>query len=192
MLQLVNTTARLESNFLSASISPWHTRWVRNLKKGKIMRALFKPAVAILAVFSFASLPVAVNADVVDVTVGAGGGAVFQPKDVSVQVGDTVRWTWEVGGHNVGSGAPGMATSAFLSGSPAPAGTVFEVMFDQAFLDSNSVVGNLYNYHCHPHGAFGMVGSVTVVPEPGTACLLVVGCLSAVRRRRGRRSCATL
>ncbi|MHC4109097.1 MAG: hypothetical protein ACYSTY_13540 [Planctomycetota bacterium] len=120
-------------------------------------------ASAWFGLFLLAILPVAARADTVDVSVGPGGDFVFSPEDIVVDVGDTVRWTWDSEGHNVGSGLPGDPTPFFLSGPPAPAGTVFEVLFDQAFLDANPVLDSVYDYHCHPHGDFGMVGSVTVV-----------------------------
>ena len=99
-----------------------------------------------------------------DVIVGPGGVLVFDPADITINVGATVRWTWDSDGHNVGSGLPGAPTPAFLSGPPAPAGTIFEVVFDQAFVDANPIADNIYDYHCHPHGAaFAMVGSVAVL-----------------------------
>ena len=103
-----------------------------------------------------------------DVIVGPGGSFTFSPGDIVIELGDTVRWTWEGDGHNVGSGIPGTPTDAFLSGPPADAGTVFEVVFDQNFLDENPIKDDLYDYHCHPHGKlFGMVGSVQVLtPKP--------------------------
>lgn len=99
-----------------------------------------------------------------DVAVGPGGSFTFSPGDIVIDLGDTIRWTWEGDGHNVDSGIPGAPTGAFLSGPPADAGTVFEVVFDQNFLDENPIVDDLYDYHCHPHGKlFGMVGSVQVL-----------------------------
>ena len=47
-------------------------------------------------------------------------------------------------------------------GKPAPAGTVYEVLFDQAFLDANPQPDGVYDYYCDPHVAFGMVGTVEV------------------------------
>ncbi|HED53155.1 MAG TPA: hypothetical protein ENJ00_03020 [Phycisphaerales bacterium] len=115
---------------------------------------------AIGAAFVFSGC--AVGQTTHDVIVGPNNTVSFSPKDITIAVGDTVHWIWEGGGHNVGSGLPGAPTSAFLSGPPAPAGTEFSVTFDQAFLDANPIAGNLYDYHCHPHGEFGMVGSITV------------------------------
>ena len=107
--------------------------------------------------------PFAIAGTVHDVTVGLGGNFVFSPDEIVIEVGDTVRWTWDSDGHNVGSGTPGSPTDAFLSGPPADSGTIFEVVFDQKFLDANPIPSNIYDYHCHPHGPFGMIGSVEVL-----------------------------
>ncbi len=109
-------------------------------------------------------VPCAIAGTVHDVIVGPGGAFVFLPDEIVIEVGDTVRWTWEGDGHNVASGLPGAPTDAFLSGPPAGAGTVFDVVFDQKFLDANPIPNNIYDYHCHPHGKmFGMIGSVEVL-----------------------------
>lgn len=96
-----------------------------------------------------------------DVAVGPGGAFVFDPADIEIEVGDTVRWTWGSLGHNVVS--DGAAAGAFSSGAPAGPGTVFEVTFDQDFVDTNPVPGGVYDYVCVPHLPFGMTGSVTVM-----------------------------
>ncbi len=127
------------------------------------------------------------QAAIIDVTVGAGGGLVFEPADVIINLGDTVRWTWESGGHNVGSGLPGDPTPFFLSGPPDQAGTSFEFLFDQSFIDANPVTGDLYAYHCHPHGNVGMIGSITVIPEPSSAWLAALPIFLIYRRVAFRR-----
>lgn len=99
--------------------------------------------------------------------------------DLILAPGDTVRWLWVEGFHNVVSGFPdgGDEGDLFTSGPPTDIpGTTFEFTFTDP---------GLYGYHCHPHGAFGMVSSVTVVPAPGSFALLAVGGL-AIRRRRRR------
>ncbi len=113
-------------------------------------------------------VPFAVAGTVHDVIVGPSGLFIFLPDEIVIEVGDTVRWTWDSDGHNVGSGLPGAPTDAFLSGPPVGEGTVFDVVFDQKFLDANPIPNNIYDYHCHPHGKlFGMIGSVEVlVPSP--------------------------
>lgn len=89
-------------------------------------------------------------------------GLDFIVADVTIDVGDTVTWTWVNGFHNVVS-----ADGAFSSGPPVNSpGTTFSVTFDQAFLDANPVPGDIYVYHCEVHLTFGMVGSVTVNTDP--------------------------
>lgn len=102
-----------------------------------------------------------------DVIVGPGGSFTFSPRDIVIELGDTIRWTWEGDGHNVVSGMPGNATGAFSSGIPSDAGTVFEVVFDQALIDAFPIENNLYDYFCAPHAIFDMLGSVQVlIPTP--------------------------
>ncbi len=109
-------------------------------------------------------VPFAIAGTVHDVIVGPGGLFVFLPDEIVIEVGDTVRWTWESDGHNVESGLPGAPTDAFLSGPPAGAGTIFEFVFDQKFLDANPIPDNIYDYYCDPHGkGFDMIGSVEVL-----------------------------
>ena len=79
-------------------------------------------------------------------------GLKFSPKNVSIQVGDTVKWTWRANGHSVTSGTPGF-DGLFDSGVNNSGHT-----FSHIFLDSGT-----FTYFCMPHGACcGMVGSVTV------------------------------
>ncbi len=92
--------------------------------------------------------------------------------------GDTVRWLWVSGFHNVVSGFPGGGNEGdlFFSGSPTGVlGTTFEFTFLEP---------GVYGYHCHPHEAFGMISFVTVTPEPAGLALLGVGGLFGRRRRR--------
>lgn len=90
----------------------------------------------------------------------------FSPKNLTIQVGDTVRWTWVNGVHDCISGDPGVPDGIWNSGfNVAP--FVFELTFDQAFLDANPVAGNRYDYYCTIHLP-GMTGSITVdVPTAG-------------------------
>lgn len=98
-------------------------------------------------------------ADTVDqeVVVAADGSFRFAPETFTISVGDTVRWVWESGGHNVTpndipsgsdwSGSPG-APSKTLSG-----GSTYEHTFE---------VAGEYSYYCNPHRTVDMVGSFTV------------------------------
>jgi len=74
------------------------------------------------------------------------------PKDISINVGDTVRWVWVAGIHTTTSGAdcdPDGLWDAVISSSDP----VFERVFDEE---------GLYDYYCTPHCLMGMVGTVTV------------------------------
>jgi plastocyanin len=77
----------------------------------------------------------------------------FEPAQVKVKVGDTVRWTWTGGSHNVVSG-PDCATDdgKFKSGAPVAGGT-----FDKKFETAGT-----FPYYCQPHCGMGMKGEVIV------------------------------
>ena len=116
------------------------------------------------------------------VTVQLLGGNTFSPADVTIQVGDTVQWEWVAGNHNVESGTvvsgAGVPDSNFRSGNPTPiGGTTYDLLFDQAFLDANSMAGNVYPYYCDPHAGVGMIGSVTV--QAASACNADADCSDA-------------
>jgi len=84
-------------------------------------------------------------------------GLSFTPANITVQQGDTVRWTKGAGVHNV---AEVSAVPVFRSGNPT--GTAF--VYDFAF---NAPLSGTYNYRCDVHFGSGMVGTVTVeVPPP--------------------------
>lgn len=95
--------------------------------------------------------PAAANdADVVNVQVSSN---VFTPASITIKVGQTVRWTWAGGSHNVVSGASCSANdNKFRSGSPQSGGT-FEHKFETA---------GTFPYYCEPHCEMGMKGEVVV------------------------------
>lgn len=85
-------------------------------------------------------------------------GFTYEPQDLNVNVGDTVTWVWAGGGtHDVVSD-----DGAFQS-ALASAPNTFSVTFDSIFLAANPVTSDFYAYHCTPHQAFGMVGSIQVM-----------------------------
>lgn len=99
---------------------------------------------------------------------------------VTINPGDTVRWTWVANFHNVREvlSEPALFSSPFSSTQ----GTTFEYTFNTP---------GFYLYICdihgsHAHGnltAEGMSGSVTVVPAPGAVAVLALGA-TMLRRRR--------
>lgn len=89
-------------------------------------------------------------------------GSSFSETDLAIAPGDTVRWDWISGLHNVESGVGGVHDGIFRSGDPTTAPSTFSVTFDAAFLAANPVPGKVYDYFCVVHGDFGMTGQVTV------------------------------
>ena len=90
----------------------------------------------------------------------------FSPQDITIDVGDTVRWIRTGGAHDVTEGTDGSvdgdeAFFGLLDGS----NPIFEHTFDAAFLAAHPRPGNVYDYFCSPHFNFGMVGTVTVLTD---------------------------
>jgi plastocyanin len=95
--------------------------------------------------------------EVAEVVGVAGDGLRFSPASFTISAGDTVRWEWNGGGHNVKpettpsgsdwSGTPGDATNTFASGYS------YSYTFDTP---------GRYTYYCSPHRSVGMTGSFTV------------------------------
>jgi plastocyanin len=108
------------------------------------------PAIAVLALTLLpAPAPAATTFDV------AVSSNLFNPSMLTIQVGDSVRWTNSSGFHDVSSDAPGQ----FRSGDPALAPWTFTHTFTQA---------GTFPYHCELHGAAGGVGmSGTIVVQGG-------------------------
>jgi plastocyanin len=106
--------------------------------------------------------------DVVEV---AQSGTSFVPSEISVTVGQTVRWTWSGGSHTVTEGTDGSVNGneAFHS-SLNNSVNVFEVTFTEAFIAANPRTNDRYDYFCVPHFGMGMTGGVTIVASgPGTS-----------------------
>ena len=77
----------------------------------------------------------------------------FDPDDVTVDVGTTVRWENDGSAtHTVTSGADGDHDDEFDSGNLSPDDS-FEFTFEDA---------GTFPYYCTPHVSMGMEGSVTV------------------------------
>jgi plastocyanin len=92
-----------------------------------------------------------------EVVVGPEGSFSFEPEEVTIAVGETVRWVWDSRGHNVKpddipsesdwSGTPGGGLDTFR------AGHVYTHEFQ---------VAGTFDYLCRPHRSSGMRGTVVV------------------------------
>ncbi len=119
----------------------------------------------------------------------------FDPPTLDIDVGDTVDWVWVTGFHNVESGAAGIHNGIFRSGDPVSAPNTYSLTFDAAFLASNPVAGNSYDYFCFVHQAFGQEGTINVgaagipaLPLWGLLTTIggvVAGACLVLRKKRG-------
>ncbi len=117
-------------------------------------------AVALSAIIA----PAAVHAETYEVTLQGISfwceGMQNMDIELAIEPGDTIRWLWVDGFHNVVSGFPesGNTGELFFSGPPtAVPGTTFEFTFNEP---------GVYGYHCHPHEELGMISSITVNSAP--------------------------
>ncbi len=109
----------------------------------------------IVSTFLLAAAPA--SAETVTVKMGADSGQlIFQPSEVTVKQGDTVKWlNNKFPPHNIvfeGSGAIASKSHEQLMFSP---GESYEVSF-------SDVEPGTYTYYCAPHRGAGMVGKITV------------------------------
>jgi len=92
------------------------------------------------------------DAAVVNVSVGGPNGNQFAPTQLRIKVGQTVRWTWMGGLHNVVSGAACAPDDKFRSNAPQDTGS-FDRTFD---------VAGTFPYYCEPHCDMNMKGEIIV------------------------------
>ena len=80
---------------------------------------------------------------------------VFTPADITIQVGESVRWVNMGGFHNVNGSLDAYPSNpeGFANGAASGANWTFDHTF---------TIPGLYDYHCDPHVGFNMVGTVTV------------------------------
>ncbi len=94
----------------------------------------------------------------------------FAPQNLVIEQGDTVRWDWVVGFHNVVSGETEFQSvspdGVFDTGSPEVNG-MFEFTFDGAVLSNFPKTGNVYPYYCFVHLPV-MIADVTVTNLSGS------------------------
>jgi plastocyanin len=87
---------------------------------------------------------------------GPGGGNRFEPTQVTIQAGQTVKWVWPSGsiGHNVSPDGDEPARSGPLANGPEEYSFTF-------------TAPGTYDFHCESHGDVGGVGmSGTVIVQP--------------------------
>ncbi|MEX0813731.1 MAG: plastocyanin/azurin family copper-binding protein [Chitinophagales bacterium] len=108
-------------------------------------------SVLIQLVLIIASYNFAYSQDLIDIEVGSN---YFDPDSVTINVGDTVRWTNVSGSHNVNGTTGSYPSNPESFGNSVGSGWTYTFVF--------SIAGN-YDYHCDPHLFAGMTGVITVL-----------------------------
>lgn len=124
-----------------------------------LLRSRLRGALALVAALAFAGA--SVQAQTLHIVNQVGFS--FIPEDITIEVGDVVRWVWSNGDHTVTEGPGPIPTGGeAFNELLAPGQQVVQIVFDAQFLHDNPRPDNLYDYYCIPHFAFDMVGTVTV------------------------------
>lgn len=84
-------------------------------------------------------------------------GNTFDPANISVTVGDTVRWIWTSGFHTTTSADIPTGAAAWDS----------ELSAEVTQFDYAVKVAGTYNYVCTPHIDLGMIGTITATGSLG-------------------------
>ncbi len=82
----------------------------------------------------------------------------YSPRDLVIEAGDTVVWKSIEGFHNVNGSQDEYPNNpeSFINGNAAPSPWEFTFVFDKP---------GFYNYHCDPHRAIDMLGTIKVTPK---------------------------
>lgn len=95
------------------------------------------------------------------IEVGPDGNLVFEPAELQVKPGATVKWVWKTDNHNVV--VDKQPDGADWNGSPGSKSDVHDSGF--SFRHTFDTLGT-YRYYCEPHKAAGMTGKVVVTESP--------------------------
>jgi plastocyanin len=96
------------------------------------------------------------------VTVGPGGSLVFEPEELTIAAGTTVKWVWDSDMHNV---VPTSQPDGASWDGEGEQGVTFDAGHE--YSHTFSTTGS-YEYVCTPHESAGMIGSIEVVEELST------------------------
>jgi plastocyanin len=95
------------------------------------------------------------------VVVGPEGRLAFSPRGLSINVGDTVQWTWSSSGHSVVSGSACIADNQFCS--PDDSDCAGAPLSSQGATYSHTfTAAGTYPYFCSQHCGLGMAGMISV------------------------------
>jgi plastocyanin len=92
-----------------------------------------------------------------EVTVGPGGRLVFEPAEIEITPGTTVRWVWDSNNHNIV--VDEQPEGAGWEGTEGGPGTTYDT--GHTYTHTFETTGT-YEYACEPHRSAGMLGTVIV------------------------------
>jgi plastocyanin len=97
------------------------------------------------------------------------GKQLYEPKDITIQSGDTIKWLAVSGSHDVGFWADSVPKGAVELLRKAMPDTVAPLLGpripkkgDSYIVAFTNMPKGVYKYYCKPHLKKGMVGTVTV------------------------------
>lgn len=97
-----------------------------------------------------------------EVLVGPGGEFVFEPDELEITPGTTVRWVWESDNHNIM--VDEQPEGGEWEGTEGGPGTTYDTGHTHEFTFEQE---GTYEYACEPHRAAGMLGTVVVSQDAG-------------------------
>jgi len=97
-----------------------------------------------------------------EVTVGPGGELVFDPDELEITPGTTVRWVWDSNNHNIV--VDEQPEGAGWEGTEGGPGTTYNT--GHTYTHTFETTGT-YEYACEPHRSAGMLGTVIVSEDAG-------------------------
>lgn len=92
-----------------------------------------------------------------EVVVGPDGNLVFDPAELTVDVGTTVTWTWDSDIHNVV--VESQPEGASWDGTEGGESETYDTGHEYEFTFETA---GTYEYYCSPHRSAGMTGTVVV------------------------------
>jgi plastocyanin len=97
-----------------------------------------------------------------EVLVGPGGNLVFEPADLEITPGTTVKFVWESDNHNVV--VDSQPDGANWEGTAGGEGQTYNTGHEYSHTFDTE---GTYEYYCAPHLSAGMEGSITVSADAG-------------------------
>lgn len=134
--------------------------------KSMPMKTIFTVKISKLLLLSFAIVLLSINLEAQTSHKVSVVNNRFDPKEITINAGDTVIWTNSQGSHNVDGLQSVFPNNPESFGNAVGSGWTYQFVFTKE---------GTYDYHCDPHAGYGMVGKVFVNPKPFTLTVNFTG-----------------